>query len=106
MDLGRKIPNFSWDLLKPNPNSLHWRKVITTDSGKGNMQQREGDECPDVTSTMDVEKQQHPESSLILEVYGAKSTVTAGTRSTSGGMPWSLACLDLRRTNQQEFGEI
>lgn len=65
MDLGRKIK-------QPNPNSLHWRKVITTDSEKGDMQRRGGDEFPDVTSTMDVEKHQHPESSLILEVYGTK----------------------------------
>lgn len=65
MDLGRKIQ-------QPNPNSLHWRKVITTDSKKGDMQQRGGDKFPNVTSTMGVEKQQHPESSLILEVYGTK----------------------------------
>lgn len=70
------------------------------------MQQRGGDKFPDVTSTMDVEKQQHPEPSLILEVYGTKYTVTAGRKSTSGEMPWSLASLNLRRTNQQEFGEI
>lgn len=94
MDLGRKIE-------QPNPNSLHWRKVITTDSEKEG-----GDKFPDVTSTMDVEKQQHPESSLILEVYGTKQTVTADTRITSGGMPCSLACLDLRKTNQKEFSEI
>lgn len=65
MDLGRKIE-------QSNPNSLHWKKVITTDSEKGDMQWRGGNKFPDVTSTMDVEKQQHPESSSILEVYGTK----------------------------------
>lgn len=62
-DLGRKTQ-------QPNPNSLHWKRSLTTDSEKGEMQQRGGDKFPDVISTMDVEKQQHPESSLILEVYG------------------------------------
>lgn len=65
MHLGRKTEH-------PNPNSLPWRKVITRDSEKGNMQRRGGDKFSDVTSTMDVEKQHHPESSLILEVYGTK----------------------------------
>lgn len=71
MDLGRKPE-------QPNPNSLHWRNVIKTDFEKGDMQQRGGNKFPGVTSTMDVEKQQHPESSLILEVYGTKSQLAQG----------------------------
>lgn len=71
MDLGRKPE-------QPNPNSLHWRNVIKTDFEKGDMQQRGGNKFPGVTSTMDVEKQQHPESSLILEAYGTKSQLAQG----------------------------
>lgn len=66
MDLGRNIQ-------QPNPNSLHWRKVITTDDERGDIQWRGVDKFPHVTSTINVENtEQHLESSLILEVYGIK----------------------------------
>lgn len=63
------------------------------------------DKFPHVTSTMDVENtKQDPESSLILEVYGIERD--SWNKEYSGGMAWTLACLYMRRTNQQEFGEI